>query len=175
MIVAALFTKSNGQPATGLTLTDIDLYLYARAKSDGAMSTIWNGENPSEEVGGGLYSKAYAADTTTYDYFAYAHYTGSTTLDVDYALMDHPFAVSGTAGSGALTWPYTVTDEDTGVAIADVDVWVTTDEAGENTIASGKTDQSGNVTFYLDAGTVYVWKQKSGYNPTTNPDTEVVA
>jgi hypothetical protein len=175
MIVAALFTKTNGQPATGLTLTDIDLYLYARAKADGTMSTIWNGENPSEEVGGGLYSKAYDADTTTYDYFAYAHYTGATTLDVDYALMDHPFAVSGTAGSGSLTWTYTVTDEDTGVPIADVDVWVTTDEAGTNVIASGKTNQAGQVTFYLDAGTVYVWKQKSGYNPTTNPDTETVS
>jgi len=175
MIVAALFTKSNGQPATGLTLADIDLYLSRRAKADGTVTAVWSGEHPTEEVVGGLYSKAYAADTTTYDYFAYAHYTGATVLDVDYALMDHPFAVSGTAGSGALTWPYTVTDEDTGDPIADVDVWVTTDEAGENVIASGKTDQNGRVVFYLDAGTVYVWTQKSGYNPTTNPDTEVVS
>jgi len=30
------------------------------------------------------------------------------------------------------------------------------------------------VTFYLDTGTVYVWRQKSGWN-FTNPDTETVA
>jgi hypothetical protein len=35
-----------------------------------------------------LYSRAYSdEDVDTYDYFAYAHYTGSETLDSDYALM----------------------------------------------------------------------------------------
>jgi hypothetical protein len=53
-------------------------------------------------------------------------------------------------------------------------MWVTTDEAGNNVIASGRTDSYGNVTFYLDAGTVYIWGQKDGYN-FTNPDTEVVS
>jgi len=175
MIVTALFTKSSGQPATGLTLTDISLYLYRRARADGTVETVWDGENPSEEIGGGLYSKSYTADTTTYSYYAYAAYTGAEILDTNYSTQGGPFAEASTAGAGAITWPYTLTDGDSGAAIADADVWVTTDLAGGNTVASGKTDQNGVVTFYLDAGTtVYVWRQKSGYD-FTNPDTETVS
>ena len=87
MIVSALFTKNVGDPATGLTLTDIDVYLYRRAKADGAVTTVWNGVNPTEEVGGGIYTRSYADDPDTYDYFGYAHYTGGTTLDSNYALQ----------------------------------------------------------------------------------------
>jgi len=76
-------------------------------------------------------------------------------------------------GVGAIEWTYNLLDGD-GVAIADADIWVTTDEAGTIVVASGDTDSSGNVTFFLDAGTYYVWGQKSGYD-FTNPDTEVVA
>ena len=76
------------------------------------------------------------------------------------------------AGIGAIEWNYNLKDN-AGNPIADADIWVTTDEAGANVIASGKTDQFGNVKFYLDAGTVYVWGQKSGYD-FTNPDKEEV-
>lgn len=77
-------------------------------------------------------------------------------------------------GAGAITFTYTLTDADTGNPIADADVWVTSDEAGANVLASGTTDQAGQVVFYLDAGTVYVWRKKTGWN-FTNPDTETVA
>lgn len=88
LLVTALFTKDDGNPATGLTLTDIDLYLYSRARADGTVATVWNGENPAEEVGGGVYSKAYTSeDETTYTYSAYAHYTGATSLDSIYSLQ----------------------------------------------------------------------------------------
>lgn len=83
-------------------------------------------------------------------------------------------AASHSTGAGAITWPYTITSSTTGLPIADVDVWVTTDLAGSNVIASGRTNASGIATFYLDAGTVYVWRQKTGYT-FTNPDTEVVS
>jgi hypothetical protein len=76
-------------------------------------------------------------------------------------------------GAGAITWTYTVTDSITALPIADVDVWATTDSAGANIIASTKTNASGVATFYLDAGTVYIWRQKSGYT-FVNPDTEVI-
>jgi hypothetical protein len=78
----------------------------------------------------------------------------------------------GVAGTGAITWTYTLTDA--GTPIADVDIWITTDMSGLNVIASGKTDQSGQATFYLDAGTVYVWRQKTGWD-FDNPDVEVVS
>jgi len=83
-------------------------------------------------------------------------------------------APTGGAGSGAITFTYTVTSSVTGLPIADADVWVTTDQAGANIVASGTTNASGQVVFYLDAGTYYVWRQKSGWN-FTNPDTETVA
>jgi hypothetical protein len=78
-----------------------------------------------------------------------------------------------TLGVGAITWIYNLVDEHA-VPIADATVWVSSDLAGAVVLASGLTDAAGNVTFYLDAGTVYVWCQKSGYN-FTNPDTEVVS
>lgn len=81
---------------------------------------------------------------------------------------------SGGAGAGAITFTYTLTSSVDALPIADADVWVTTDEAGTNVVASGTTNSSGVVTFYLDAGTVYVWRQKDGWN-FTNPDTETVS
>ena len=76
-------------------------------------------------------------------------------------------------GSGSTAWSYTITDSGTGVPIADVDVWISTDLLGINVIASGVTDQSGVCEFMLDAGTIYVWSSKSGYN-FSNPDQETV-
>ena len=96
MITTALFTKSSGQPATGLTLTDIDLYLYRRTRADGTVATVWDGVNPTEEVGGGLYSRSYTDDPDTYDYYGYAQYTGATTLDVNYSLQAGSFATTVT-------------------------------------------------------------------------------
>lgn len=82
--------------------------------------------------------------------------------------------VHTSAGAGAITYTYTLTDADSGDPIAQADVWVTTDEAGTNVIASDTTNDSGEVVFYLDAGTYYFWRNKSGVN-FTNPDTEVVS
>jgi len=79
-----------------------------------------------------------------------------------------------TAGAGATTFTYTLTSSVDGTPIADADVWATSDQAGSNVLASGTTDSNGQVTFYLDAGTVYIWRQKSGWN-FTNPDTETVS
>ncbi|HUV93924.1 MAG TPA: hypothetical protein VMX14_03735 [Anaerolineae bacterium] len=104
MIFSALFTKSDGEPATGLTLTDIEIYLYARAKTTGTVTTIWDGEHPTAEIGTvGHYAKEYAdADSHTYDYFAKAVYTGSETLDSNFSVQqdpmtDHPTAIWGYA------------------------------------------------------------------------------
>lgn len=75
-------------------------------------------------------------------------------------------------GAGAITWTYTVTDGTD--PLEGVDVWVTSDVGGATVLARGTTNASGVVTFYLDAGTVYVWSQKSGYT-FTNPDQETVS
>ena len=84
-------------------------------------------------------------------------------------------SISGNSpGAGANEWTYTLTEAGSGDPIADADVWVSTDSLASNVVASGRTNASGEITFYLDSGTVYVWRQKSGWN-FTNPDTEVVA
>jgi len=76
------------------------------------------------------------------------------------------------AGLGAIACVVTVTVS--AVALQDCDVWVTSDEAGVTVVAGTlQTNASGQVTFYLDAGTYYVWQQKIGYN-FTNPDTLIV-
>ena len=80
----------------------------------------------------------------------------------------------GSPGAGAAEFAYTLTDAESGAPIADADVWATSDAAGQVVIASGRTDQNGRVTFYLDPGPVYVWRQKSGVD-FVNPDVENVA
>ncbi len=57
-----------------------------------------------------------------------------------------------------------------------VEVWITTDSAGSNTIWVGTTNATGypkdsnDANPFLDTGTYYAWCQKGGYsfsNPTT--------
>ncbi len=89
--------------------------------------------------------------------------------------------LSGTHGTG--TWgsgggmgaiAKTVTITVSGLPRDGVEVWITTDSAGVNVVASGTTDALGEVDFMLDAGTYYVWKQLSGVD-FTNPETMVVS
>ena len=87
---------------------------------------------------------------------------------------------TGSPQAGALEITYTVKvdDEDTGDPLEGVDVWITTDVEGTNVIWRGVTDASGILVEtagdskpWLDAGTYYFWRQKSGYS-FSNPDTE---
>lgn len=74
---------------------------------------------------------------------------------------------SASAGAGAISWTITVND---GVNPLDgVEVWATTDSGGTNVVASGTTNALGQVTFTLDAGNYYAFKQLAGYN-FTNPE-----
>lgn len=67
------------------------------------------------------------------------------------------------AGFGATSKTLTINDGSN--PLDGVEVWLTTDSAGSNKVASGITDALGQVTFYLDAGTYYVWQQIAGYEP----------
>ncbi len=82
-----------------------------------------------------------------------------------------PAAIAASSGgSGSTPKTYTVTDGTN--PIAGVYVWVTTDIAGTNIIASGVTDDVGEVIFFLDSGTTYyLWRKKTGY-AFTNPDVQ---
>lgn len=178
IVVAVSFTKSNGQPATGLTLAQIALTMTSINNSTGAVTAVWNGTQvPTVEVTGtGTYVKLYtSADLATYSYVVSATYSGATVLDSNYAIGAIGRAETTETGAGAIEFTYTLTSSVDGTAIADADVWATSDAAGNTVLASGHTDSAGQVTFYLDAGTVYIWRQKSGWNFATQPDTEVVA
>jgi hypothetical protein len=85
-----------------------------------------------------------------------------------------PALINTGAGAGSILHSYTITDSADGTPIDGVEVWVSTDSAGVNVIASGYTNSSGVFSVMLDAGTYYFWRKRSGYN-FTNPDTETVA
>ena len=85
-----------------------------------------------------------------------------------------PALINSDSGAGTIQHTYTVTDSSDGMPIDGVEVWVSTDAAGVNVIASGYTNSSGIVIFMLDAGTYYFWRKLSGYN-FTNPDQETVS
>jgi len=180
LTVSIAFTKNTGEPALGLTLNEIDIYLTRQHKDTGVDTVIWNGaENPTAEMDNvGRYIRILAgADLDTYHYYAAAEYTGATVLDADWALG----AVGKTVifPAGAIEWPYIVTSTTTLLPIFGVDVWVTTDIAGTNTIWRGTTDALGatrnifGLQPWLDAGVYYFWRQLTGYN-FSNPDTETV-
>lgn len=70
------------------------------------------------------------------------------------------------SGVGAVS--HTITVNSGGSPLDGADVWVTTDISGSNVAARGTTNAFGQVTFFLDAGTYYGWKQLNGYT-FTNP------
>lgn len=181
LMVSAIFTQNTGQPATGLTLAQIDFWLTEIDRVTGVDTVIWNGtQNPTEEVDNtGAYIRIYTgADLDANNYFAAMEYTGATVLDQDW--------VTGGVGLAnipigtAVEFTYTVTDSVTTFPIAGVVVDVSTDIAGTNFIWTGITDafgvardEGGNLP-RLDPGTYYFWKNRPGYIDDQNPDTEVV-
>ena len=86
-IVSVPFTRNSGEPATGLTLADINVSLYAVNKTTLATTVLWNNLNPTNEITGtGEYARSYTGeDFDTFVYYAVAEYTGSATLDSDHA------------------------------------------------------------------------------------------
>lgn len=107
-------------------------------------------------VGGGS-SLIYWDGTTLVDGYL-------TALLSDGALAQINGVQSPTAGSDQCT--LTITNSGTMLAIADADVWVTSDSAGTNTVAGTyQTDSDGQVTVLLDDGnSYYLWVQKDGIN-----------
>ena len=102
LTIGVFFTKNDGEPATGLTLADIDLYLTRQDRLTGADTVIWNGtQNPTEEIDNvGAYIRIYAdANFDDYHYFLRGTYTGATVLDTDNVMG---------GDRGISPWSYTV-------------------------------------------------------------------
>lgn len=88
-------------------------------------------------------------------------------------VSDQIDGISAEAGGGGIAYEVACTYG--GNPLDGVKVWVTTDTAGSNVVASGYTGVLGTVTFMLEAGTYYLWKQLAGYNAATNPETITVS
>lgn len=71
-------------------------------------------------------------------------------------------------GSETITWREWADQAQT-IPLADVQVEFCLDAARTNVIAFGITDVNGECTVLLDPATYYVWRQKAGWNPRTNP------
>ena len=82
---------------------------------------------------------------------------------------------------GCTEFTYTVTNSVTGALLEGVEVWITTDSAGNFVVWNGTTDalgvarDAGNNLPCLDSGTYYFFKQLAGFLPDSTPDTEVVS
>ena len=81
--------------------------------------------------------------------------------------------MSSLAGAGSISWEVEVLVS--AVPVAGAKVWVSTDAAGV-LVAAGTliTDDFGKVTFLLDAGTYYLWRDHPNYT-FENPQTMVVS
>lgn len=159
---------------TGLTIANTDILIG----KPGTTTLVSKNSGGATHISNGIYYTTFdAVDTDTAgNGELYIHKAGSravyaTLLILPKTIYDSMFLG---LGSGAISWTYTVTDSGTGLPIPDAQIWVTSDLAGSNVIASGTTDILGQITFMLDAGTVYVWRAKTLYN-FVNPDTEVVS
>jgi len=138
--ITTLFTKNAGEPATGLTLSDIDIYLNSRAKATGVVVAVWTGENPTEEIGGGLYTKRYVlANEDLYEYFCWAEYTGAVSLDSDYAVQITPGSSVGEVATAV--WAYSsagllrLNGADASARSGNGSITVTDENTGDLTIA----------------------------------------
>lgn len=106
---------------------------------------------------------------TTYDLYG----VESGGLQIDYNETVISWAPP-TTGTGEIEWTYDLTDSVSSLPIIGAQIWATTDIAGANIVAHDITDDFGQVTFHLTAGTYYIWRDHAGYT-FDNPDTEVVS
>jgi hypothetical protein len=93
-------------------------------------------------------------------------------MDSNSVKLDVPVSSVVASGDGPANTEYTVTVA--GAPCADCLVWIATDQAGQTLVANARTDLLGVASFYLDPGTYYVFRRKSGVN-FVNPEQLVVA
>ena len=151
-----------GGSKTGLTEVGITLL-----NPDGSVHTARDTANIFEMGGGG-----YAKNITFPDNWKGIIKWDSGEGSPLYAYEDYNYLemTGGNVGTGSLTCIWTQRTE-SGVPMDGVRIWISEDADGTNIIAGTLlTNANGEVTFMLDAGTVYVWRLKTGYT-FTNPQT----
>lgn len=157
------FYTQNGTAYAGGTVT-MDLYGSGTIQSSGGTAV---------SMGGGLYKYTYNGGAI--DPIAIFKNNDSNCDTMQQAALSVTSLTVATSqlGAGSVHWTYTLNDN-LGNPIQGAEIWVTTDLAGTNIICSGVTDNYGQISFWIDAGSVYVWGEKAGYN-FTNPTLQVVS
>jgi len=138
--------------ATAANLATVDTVVDAvKVKTDQLTFTVTNQVDANSLTGG-------TSAAAIYTYF-----TDGSREDVFKA------DVTVLNGSGSISYPITVTSS--GTPVAGVECWVTTDSGGTNVVAGTlTTNDFGVVTFLLDAGTYYLWRDSTTHSfpkPTT--------
>ena len=132
--------------STGLRKTGDAGQITAKISIDAASAATTNDANPTEVEDG-----RYAFTMTQAE-------TNGDKLEL--------YPQSSTSNIEVIGLPAVMTITESGNAVADADVWITSDSAG-NTVIGGtlQTDSDGKAVFLLDAGTTYyLWMQKDGTN-----------
>ena len=144
--------------ATAANITTSQGVIIAAIPSAAAVSTQVDTDLSSSHGSGSWEGPAAAPTAAAIDtYLTAQHGSGAWT--------------SSAGDSGSSSWTETITDTDTGQPLDGVEVKLSSDALGQVLVAGPLyTDTLGQVTFYIDPGTYYLWKQKGLYN-FTNPKT----
>ena len=172
-LYGSVITRADGDPITSGT---VNAYLVA---IDGANAGKWfRGSDQSWQAAEAI--AAVASHKGDAEWLAAVH-ADAWTANLRYRLYfkeDGDLHIPGgeevvctraASGTGAISDTMTVTVS--GTPVAGFDVWVSTDEAGDNVIAGVLvTNAQGVVTFDLDiASGLWAHAQKAGYNATGYP------
>lgn len=136
--------------------TGTDGVVLPAATIDQIVDEVWDeatsGHQTAGTTGKALTSATAAADPWAVDLSTYAADSAGEAL----------YRV--TRGAGHYTKTVTIQDtDDQPVAEVSVDVYTTNEPDDAVFVTGGQTDASGQVTFYLPAGTYYYWAYKRGY------------
>lgn len=177
-----LLSRLTSQRATNLDFLDVSVASIPTTitADHGAGSYVRNTEPDNTGIGTAITQASLAATNTT-DLPSMIETNNTPSPHKRFkenALEEAPTGSGGGGGDpvgpGAISVPVTINSGD-GNPIADCDVWVSSDSDGDTVVAGTlTTDVNGLVTFMLDAGNYWLWRQKSGWT-FSNPSTMTVS
>lgn len=167
-LITFVMVDSTNTEVTGLGAT----FTLLISKAGGAFAA---GLGTKNEIAGGWYKYlATAAEADTIGPISIrATGAGTVQQNLEY--------VVGRRTVNSIEWPYIITSSVTGLPVSGIEVWFTTDVAGNNIVWTGTTDTFGSARDddgdrpWLDPGTYQVWVQGPGFTADEFPDEEVVA
>ncbi len=178
-----VFSVTTHDPNTGV-LTDADAVPTYRVYEDETSTPILTGVLAKLEDANttGFYTELIACtigngfeDAKTYTIYIEATVDGDTGGKC-YGFKAYTVRIAASnAGAGSQEETLTIKDN-SGNPISGAETWVSTDEAGTNIVtATINTDDFGQVTFFLDPGTYWLWADDAGHRFSPNPQEIVVS